>query len=247
MREFFRDPETIAVLLLAAHILVVAIAAVLVSVNRRPSSAIAWVLAIIFIPLLGAIAFFFVGYAKLPKGRRDKQRQVNELVLSRTGGSPLVSQGHDWPEWLHSAVALNNNLGALPMVKGNTAELLPDYNGTFDVMTAEIDSATRYVHVEFYILSLDATTAPFFDALARATGRGVVVRVLSDHLAGLMFPGRKETLKFLQYIGAEYHPMLPLRPLQGSRCRVSGSGRTCAITGRSSSSTAAWGSRGPRT
>ncbi|WP_237739650.1 PLDc N-terminal domain-containing protein [Arthrobacter sp. TB 26] len=61
-----------------------AIAAVLVSVNRRPSSAIAWVLAIIFIPLLGAIAFFFVGYAKLPKGRPDKQRQVNELVLSRT-------------------------------------------------------------------------------------------------------------------------------------------------------------------
>ncbi len=215
MREFFRDPETIAVLLLAAHILVVAIAAVLVSVNRRPSSAIAWVLAIIFIPLLGAIAFFFVGYATLPKGRRDKQRQVNELVLSRTAGNPLVSQGHDWPEWLHSAVALNNNLGALPMVKGNTAELLPDYNGTFDVMTAEIDSATRYVHVEFYILSLDATTAPFFDALARATGRGVTVRVLSDHLAGLMFPGRKETLKFLQDIGAEYHPMLPLRPLQG--------------------------------
>lgn len=170
MREFFRDPETIAVLLLAAHILVVAIAAVLVSVNRRPSSAIAWVLATIFIPLLGAIAFFLVGYAKLPKGR---------------------------PEWLHSAVALNNNLGALPMVKGNTAELLPDYKGTFDVMTAEIDSATRYVHVEFYILSLDATTAPFFDALARATGRGVAVRVLSDHLAGLMFPGRKETLKFL--------------------------------------------------
>ncbi len=101
------------------------------------------------------------------------------------------------------------------MVKGNTAELLPDYKGTFDVMTAEIDSATRYVHVEFYILSLDATTAPFFDALARARGRGVAVRVLSDHLAGLMFPGRKETLKFLQDIGAEYHPMLSLRPLQG--------------------------------
>lgn len=100
------------------------------------------------------------------------------------------------------------------MVTGNTAELLPDYNGTFDVMTAEINSSTRYVHVESYILSLDSTTAPFFDALARATGRGVAVRVLSDHLAGLMFPGRKETLKFLQDIGAEYHPMLPLQPLQ---------------------------------
>lgn len=215
MREFFRNPETIPLLLLAAHIFLVAVAAVLVSMNRRPSSAIAWVLAIIFIPLLGATAYLFVGYAKLPKGRRDKQREVNDLVLARTEGSPLASQGHDWPEWLHSAVVLNNNLGALPMVKGNRAQLLPEYNGTFDVMIADIDSATSYVHVEFYILVLDPTTAPFFQALARATGRGVRVRVLSDDLAGLMFPGRGETRKLLQDIGADYHPMLPLRPLQG--------------------------------
>ena len=64
-------------------------------------------------------------------------------------------------------------------------------------------------------MSLDATTAPFFQALARATERGVAVRVLSDHLAGLIFPGRKETLKYLQDIGAEYHPMLPVRPWRG--------------------------------
>ncbi|MDR7082776.1 cardiolipin synthase [Arthrobacter ginsengisoli] len=215
MRDFLQRPETIAALLLATHIFLVAVAAVLVSMNRRPSSAIAWVLAIIFIPILGAIVFFFVGYSKLPKARRDKQREVNSLVLSRTEGSPLVSQGQDWPEWLHSAVALNNNLGALPMVKGNSAELLPEYNGAFDVMIAEIDSATSYVHVEFYILALDATTAPFFQALERATGRGVAVRVLSDHLSGLMFPRRKETLALLQDIGAEYHPMLPVRPFRG--------------------------------
>ena len=100
-------------------------------------------------------------------------------------------------------------------------------------MITDIDSAASYVHVEFYILVLDSTTAPFFQALARATERGVAVRVLSDHLAGLIFPGRKETLKYLQDIGAEYHPMLPLRPFLGS-----GRGLTCATTARSSSSTA---------
>ena len=215
MRGFFQDAEAVALLLLAAHIFIVAVAAVLVSMNRRPSSAIAWVLAIIFIPVLGAVVYFFVGYAKLPKARRDKQREVNNLVLARTEGSPLVSQGRDWPEWLHSAVALNSNLGALPMVGGNSATLLDDYNGTFDAMIAEIDQATSYVHVEFYILALDATTEPFFQALARATQRGVAVRVLSDHLAGLMFPARKETLALLHDIGAEYHPMLPVRPWRG--------------------------------
>lgn len=204
-----------AALLLAVHIVLVAVAAVLVSVNRRPSSAIAWVLAIIFIPVLGAVVFFFVGYSKLPKVRRDKQREINDLVLARTEGSPLISRGPNWPEWLHSAVALNSNLGALPMVSGNSAGLLPDYNGAFAAMVAEIDSARSYVHVEFYIMALDPTTAPFFHALARARERGVAVRVLSDHLSGLMFPGRKETLKYLKNVGAEYHPMLPVRPWRG--------------------------------
>ena len=215
MRGFFQDPEAVALLLLAAHIFLVAVAAVLVSMNRRPSSAIAWVLAIIFIPLLGAVVYLLVGYSKLPKARRDKQREINELVLARTEGSQLISQGSDWPEWLHSAVALNSNLGALPMVSGNSAELLPDYNGAFDAMVAEIDAATSYVHVEFYIMALDATTKPFFQALARARERGVAVRVLSDHLAGLIFPGRKETLQYLQDAGAEYYPMLPVRPWRG--------------------------------
>lgn len=215
MRDFLNDPETIALIALAAHIFLVAVATVLVSMNRRPSSAIAWVLAIIFIPLLGAVAYLFVGYSKLPRPRREKQREVNDLVLARTEGSPLVSKGADWPEWLHSMVALNSNLGALPMVKDNNAELLPDYDGTFDAMIAEIETAESHVHVEFYILVLDSTTEPFFQALARARERGVAVRVLSDHLAGVMFPGRKETIKYLRDAGAEYHPMLPLRPFHG--------------------------------
>jgi len=215
VRGFFQDAESFTLLLLAAHILLVTVAAVLVSMNRRPSSAIAWVLAIVFIPILGAVAYFFVGYSKLPKARREKQREVNALVLARTEGSPLVSRGLDWPDWLHSAVVLNSNLGALPMVANNSATLLGDYNGAFDAMIADIDSATSYVHVEFYILVLDATTEPYFQALARARRRGVDVRVLSDHLAGLKFPGRKETLEFLQEIGAEYRPMLPVRPWRG--------------------------------
>ena len=37
-------------LLFAAHVLIVLVAAVLISANRKPAAAIAWILAIIFIP-----------------------------------------------------------------------------------------------------------------------------------------------------------------------------------------------------
>ena len=52
-------------------------------------------------------------------------------------------------------------------------------------MAADVDTAQEFVHVEFYILALDPTTAPFFDALERAVQRGVVVRVLLDHIGSL--------------------------------------------------------------
>ncbi|MCG9894185.1 MAG: NTP transferase domain-containing protein, partial [Fimbriimonadaceae bacterium] len=67
---------------------------------------------------------------------------------------------------------------------------------------ADIDTAEQYVHVEFYILALDATTEPFFAALERARARGVTVRVLSDHLMSVLSSARKETLGRLAAMGA---------------------------------------------
>jgi hypothetical protein len=147
-----------AVLLIVLHALIVFVSAVYISANRRPSAAIAWVLAIIFIPYLGALTFLIVGFGRLPRRRREKQREVNELMLSRTEGFDQLSHRDEWPDWLVSSVRLNRNLGALPVVGGNRAELLPDYLGSIASMVEAVDSATAYVHVEFYILVRD--TAP---------------------------------------------------------------------------------------
>ena len=208
------DYSVLALVLLLLHVLIGFVATVLISANRRPSAAIAWVLTIIFIPFLGALVFLLIGFGRLPKARMDKQREVNTLVLERTPGLSEVSHDDEWPTWLRSAARLNRTLGALPMVGGNRAELLDDYQGSFDRMIEDIDAAEHFVHVQFYILVLDSGTAAFFDALGRATRRGVKVRVLSDHVSGFLFPGRRETLETLRTMGAEWRAMLPLRPLR---------------------------------
>ncbi|MDP3208734.1 MAG: cardiolipin synthase [Rhodoglobus sp.] len=210
------EPGTLVpALLVVAHVVLGTIAIILISARRRPSTAIAWMLTIIFIPYVGAIAFFLVGLSRLPQRRREKQREVSELILARTEGLDRVSHRDEWPEWLGSSVRLNENLGALPMVGGTRAELTDDYEGSIASMAADIDTAERYVHVEFFILALDATTEPFFAALERARARGVTVRVLSDHLMSILSSARKPTLARLADMGAEWHGMLPLRPLRG--------------------------------
>ncbi len=207
--------DTAALLLIALHAVLGTVAIVLISANRRPSTAVAWLLAIVFIPLLGALVFFLIGLSRLPRSRREKQQQVNELILERTEGLHRVGNSSQWPRWLRSVVTLNENLGALPMVGGNRIDLIDEYQGCFQAMIRDIDTARNYVHVEFYILVHDDSTAPFFAALARAVARGVKVRVLADHVSGFMNPRRKHTQEVLQQLGAEFHAMLPLRPWRG--------------------------------
>ncbi|MET3451168.1 cardiolipin synthase [Curtobacterium sp. 1544] len=186
-----------------------------VPINRKPQTATAWLLAIFLIPYIGFIVFLVIGSTKLPHARREKQTEINAYILEQTEGIERVRRDHPWPAWLDSVTRLNRELGAMPLVGGNSAELYPDYDESIAEMTRAIDDSRRFVHVEFYIATLDDTTRPFFEALARAQARGVTVRFLLDHWASRGYPGYKDTLAFMDRAGIEWHLMLPLLPLQG--------------------------------
>ncbi|AAT89831.1 cardiolipin synthase A [Leifsonia xyli subsp. xyli] len=205
----------IVVFLLLFDFVIRVVAIIVVPRNRKPTSATAWLLAIFLIPYIGVLFFLLIGSYKLPKARREKQKEINSFIIDSTEGMERVRRDHPWPPWLQSVVELNRNLGAMPLVGGNRASLNGDYVGSLAAMTEEIAAARRYVHVEFYILTLDKTTAPFFDALERAVQRGVTVRVLLDHIASLRTPGYTATIRRLTEMGVKWHLMLPVQPFRG--------------------------------
>lgn len=201
-------------LLLTLYFVILFVAVITISLRKKPATAIAWILTITFLPVFGIIAFLILGVGRLPKSRREKQKEVNNIIMQRSGLQEFTSAPSD-PDWLDTALFMNERLGALPMLSQNDAVLIEGYQESFDKMIAAIDQAQEFVHVEFYILILDEATRPFFDALARAAKRGVKVRVLSDFISGYMFPQRRATRSALAEMGAEWHPMLPLRPWRG--------------------------------
>ena len=71
------------------------------------------------------------------------------------------------------------------------------------------------MHVEFFIVSLDDTTRGFFAAMERAVQRGVVVRVLLDHISTGRSATHKATYAELDRIGAKWSFMLPVQPFKG--------------------------------
>ncbi|TFD23152.1 MULTISPECIES: cardiolipin synthase [Cryobacterium] len=210
------DGLTITVLLaLIVDFSVRVVAIIVVPRNRRPMSGMAWLLTIFFIPYIGVLLFLLIGYRVLPRKRLAMQEEINQFILDSTEGMERVQHDHPWPSWLESVVELNRNLGAMPLVGDNTASLIGEYQVAFDTMIADIDRAQKYVHVEFYILSLDHTTAPFFDALENAHKRGVSVRVLMDHIQSMRKPGFRQTKKRLTDAGIQWELMLPVQPFKG--------------------------------
>jgi cardiolipin synthase len=200
---------------LIADFIIRVIAIIVVPRNRRPATAVAWLMAIFFIPYLGALFFLLLGSYKLPKKRREKQQAINQFILETTEGIDRVAKDGAWPPWLESVVELNRNLGAMPLVGGNTASLIGDYEKAIQAMTDDVALATRYVHVEFYIMGYDPTSARFFEALGAAVRRGVTVRVLLDHIASIRSPGHHKTIRMLKKLGVQWSFMLPVQPLRG--------------------------------
>ena len=183
--------------------------------NRRPTTAMAWLLAIFFLPVPGIIVFALFGNHRLSEQRVERQTMINKRVRENTRELEAESSSYSGPEWVLSAVELNRRLGSLPSLDGNKVELQRDYEESIRQMTEAVRGATKYVHVEFYIMSYDAVTREFFSALRDAADRGVTVRLLFDHIGTLRVKGYRQLLKELKSSRIQWHPMLPIQPLRG--------------------------------
>ncbi|WP_394252280.1 cardiolipin synthase [Arthrobacter pityocampae] len=200
---------------LLAHLAVCITALVVIPKRRKPTAAMAWILIIVLLPVVGVVSYLVIGSVKLPERRRAEQRRITATIAAAAEGLDLATHRDSWPEWFARVTRQNQLLGGIPVVGGNTGVLLDDYRQSIDAMAAEIDTAERFVHVEFFIVSFDETTRGFFAALESAVARGVTVRLLADHVSSTKIAHHRETFAELDRIGVEWSYMLPVMPLKG--------------------------------
>ena len=124
-----------------------------VPVNRKPSSATAWLMLIFLLPYIGLIIFLLIGSPKLSRHRRAQQRTMDRLI------SKAITDAEQQPELTallqpvipphyEPFVTLNTNLGFLPAFGGNSVELLPNYDDVFqriaESLTQEVLSLVKH-------------------------------------------------------------------------------------------------------
>ncbi|MEO9248667.1 cardiolipin synthase [Citricoccus nitrophenolicus] len=188
--------------------------------GRRPAVAMAWLLVIFFLPLPGLVLFLLLGSFRLGGQRRSRQRAVNEALGQATAHLRLPNDAGMAPRYVVSAARLTRNLTSFPMLDGNGFEFITDYRASMRKMAEDIDRATDYVHLIFYILADDPEdrqgySSMVLDALERAKARGVTVRILFDHIASMRVKGYRKMRRRLDAAGLEYHLAMPVLPLRG--------------------------------
>ena len=183
--------------------------------NRRPSSSSAWLLLILFVPVIGFPLYWLIG-SPWVKGRRyEAQRASDDVLRAHAGHLPLIPDGAETTPPLERIVHMNRELTQLPCVTGRVGELIDDTRVFYQEMARAVDAAERYVHVEFYIMAWDDTTDVFFTALARAAERGIKVRLLVDQLGSQKYPSWRQFKRRLTEAGVEWRLMMPIKLLKG--------------------------------
>jgi cardiolipin synthase len=182
--------------------------------RRAPSAARAWLLLIFFLPYVGVALYALIGRTFLPRRRVEMQAQIGAALAEVLPASaPPPAAGGP----LAPAARLAVRLSEFAVVGGNRFELLPAYDAALDRLTAEIDGATHYVHLLYYIFENDDAGARVTAALERAAARGVAVRVLMDAVGSR--GGLRGLAPRLRAAGAEVVAVLPLRLWGPNRAR----------------------------
>jgi cardiolipin synthase len=179
--------------------------------NRKPTAATAWLLLIYVAPLVGTLFFFIIGSTKLSRRRRGQQASINQTLQRYTKNLRQAGLVAPIPHAHQSQAVLSETLGLLAPTIGNNVIVINGYTDIISDMVKSIDTATDYVYVEFFAMTLDDATTPFFDALDRARKRGVHVYVLFDTLGSKKYKGYKPMQERLSAMGAKWHKILPIR------------------------------------
>jgi cardiolipin synthase len=157
--------------------------------ERRESGAtLAWVLAIIFFPYIGALLFWAIGSRRI-RFRRKRRARAEAAVAPGLAASTRcvvpfetaarVAEVNALAEPARSLAHLADRLGK-PASSGNAVELLVDAEATYASIDAAIRAAKNHVHVEYYIWRDDEAGRALRDSLVQAARSGIEVRVLVD-------------------------------------------------------------------
>jgi len=202
------------VLIIAYYVLVLGVAFGVVLDNRNPAKTLAYLLVLLFVPVVGLVVYVLFGQnlrkQKLfsRKGLLDNERislWEEKRIDAFEENMQLAKR------YLHEKVKVANllfNNDRAVLTIQNELEVLHDCDQIFTRMFEDMRSAKHHLHVEFYIIDNDVIGNEFKALLIEKAKEGVEVRLSFDDVGSRKLP--QKFIKELTNSGVEVYTFMPV-------------------------------------
>ncbi len=181
------------------------------------TSKLTWMMLIGLFPVPGAL---FLGFTRLDLGSRNLKRAVlsmRELTRDKIPQDPkiiekLEEDGGDMED-LHHFISKTGNY---PVYENTDVKYFPDGQEFFESVIEELEKATDYVYMEYFIISEGYMWGRVLDILSRKVKEGVDVRVMYDGMCeiGLLPSDYTERMKKIGIECREFSKIYPFLSTQ---------------------------------
>ena len=169
------------------------LASVLFIERRDVGNTWAWIMVLVFLPIVGFFIYLFFGrslkqknFYNLSSGERkaEKKQVDRQLALEN------VELLEDRPVLKEHAELIRMNLKSSHALlsKDNDIQIFNDGHKKFAALLDDIRSATKEINIQYYIIQADSLGTKLRDLLTEKAKEGVTVRLLYDEVGSKKTP-----------------------------------------------------------
>ena len=172
--------------------------------HRRPSDAWAWILVLIFVPVLGILLYYLFGFPA-----KDRPLITDErLQTLKSHTAPLQTKGEEGASHL---IPLLQNVSQSYPTRGNGMKFHTTFADMYQTLKADIQAARHHIHLEFFQIESDPVGDDLSNLLINKVKEGVEVRVIYDAAACWLVP--RSFYRRMQNGGVQVKAFNPIFPI----------------------------------
>jgi cardiolipin synthase len=160
----------------AMMVWVASVAIVIILERRSAAATLAWLFALVFLPIVGLLIYRIIGPLRLE--RKKVRRSASRRVVAEAFAA-LALLDEDSVE--HQQLArVGMQLGEASPLRAGEVEIFLDGDAAYASILAAVEAAKQHIHLEYYIWEPDQIGTQLRDLLIARAQAGVKVRLVLD-------------------------------------------------------------------
>ena len=172
------------------------VAIVVVFERRNPVATVAWILLLVFVPLLGFLMYIFLGQNLQRKKLFYLKEEEEHELLSLLAGQDVSLQKNtlhfndprtrEYLDLVYLQMVSNYSL----LTQDNKVEVFHEGEELFNRILSSLKKAQHYIHMEYFIIRNDSLGQHIMNILAEKARQGVEVKLLYDGMGSIRLSPR---------------------------------------------------------